>query len=167
MFELKSLSRAAIERSLAKAERYRLLNQPWAAESICLDVLRTDPANQQAVHALLLARTEQFGDDLAGHVAQAREALTQLTSDYERAYYAGIIAERIARTELRRHVPGAGHMAYDHVREAMEWFEKAEALRPQGNDDSILRWNSCARLLNESTRVVPRPIEREQVITGE
>ena len=30
----------------------------------------------------------------------------------------------------------------------MELFEQAEALRPPGNDDALLRWNACARMLN-------------------
>jgi hypothetical protein len=38
-------------------------------------------------------------------------------------------------------------MTYHWLREAMSWYEKAEALRPAGNDESILRWNTCARLL--------------------
>jgi hypothetical protein len=29
----------------------------------------------------------------------------------------------------------------------MRCFDQAEALRPAGNDDAILRWNRCARLL--------------------
>ena len=33
------------------------------------------------------------------------------------------------------------------MRDAMEYFEKAEAIRPSGNDDSILRWNTCVRLI--------------------
>jgi hypothetical protein len=29
----------------------------------------------------------------------------------------------------------------------MGWYEQAEALRPPKNDDSILHWNTCARLI--------------------
>jgi hypothetical protein len=29
----------------------------------------------------------------------------------------------------------------------MDWFEKAETMRPHGNDDALLRWNTCARLI--------------------
>ena len=47
MFELKPLNKDAIPAALDKAMRYRLLNEPGAAESICLDVLRIDPENQQ------------------------------------------------------------------------------------------------------------------------
>ena len=35
--------------------------------------------------------------------------------------------------------------AYDWLRHAMEWYEQAEALRPPGNVDAVLRWNSCVR----------------------
>jgi hypothetical protein len=38
MFELKRISREAIPAALAKAERYRLINDPSSAESICLDI---------------------------------------------------------------------------------------------------------------------------------
>jgi hypothetical protein len=31
--------------------------------------------------------------------------------------------------------------------DAMEYFEKAAAIRPADNDDAILRWNRCVRLL--------------------
>jgi hypothetical protein len=29
----------------------------------------------------------------------------------------------------------------------MSWYETAEAMRPPGNDDARLRWNTCARLI--------------------
>jgi hypothetical protein len=29
----------------------------------------------------------------------------------------------------------------------MSYFERAEAIRPPHNDDAVLRWNACARLL--------------------
>ena len=46
MSDLKALSREAIPAALEKAERYRLLNEPGEAESICLDILQADPENQ-------------------------------------------------------------------------------------------------------------------------
>ena len=49
MPELKPISKEAIPSALAKAERYRLLNEPRLAESICRDVLRTDAGNQQGL----------------------------------------------------------------------------------------------------------------------
>ncbi|HMA21641.1 MAG TPA: hypothetical protein VKO87_12615, partial [Gemmatimonadaceae bacterium] len=58
MYELKPISRDAIPRAIQKAERYRLLNQSWAAESICLDILQIDPGNQQVLVMLVLALTD-------------------------------------------------------------------------------------------------------------
>ena len=57
MSELKKLSKEAIPAALEKAERYRLLNEPGEAESICLDILAIDPENQRAIIMLLLALT--------------------------------------------------------------------------------------------------------------
>ncbi len=149
MFELKPLSSAeAIPGALAKAERYRLLNEPVEAESICLDVLRIDPDNQEALRMMLLAITEQFDEEgTAGTVKRAQEVVAQLADDYERQYYAGIMTERRAKAHLRHDSPGVGFVAYDWLREAMRRYEAAEALRPAGNDDAILRWNACARIL--------------------
>ena len=147
MFELKAISREAIPKALEKAERYRLLNEPEEAESICLDVLQVDPDNQQALITLLLALTDQFEMRLSA--SRPQELLPRLQGDYERAYYAGIICERKIRALLNQGSPGARSAAYDGLREAMEWYEKAEAIRPPGNDDARLRWNACARLIRQ------------------
>jgi hypothetical protein len=112
-FELKPLSREAIPDALEKAMRYRLLNEPSQAESICLDILRIAPGNQEALTALLLARTDQFGVGVS--VSQAKELLEQLEGAYARAYYAGIIAERSARSRLRDGQPGAGSIIYEEI----------------------------------------------------
>ena len=145
MFELKTMSREAIPHSLEKAERYRLLNEPAEAESICLDILRVEPENQQALVMLLLSLTDQFGSRMAE--SRPRELLSRLAGEYERAYYAGIISERKARAQLHRGLREAEYAAHDGLREAMSWYEKAEALRPPGNDDAALRWNACARTI--------------------
>jgi len=158
MFELKPISPDAIPEALSKVERYRLLNEPWQAESICLDVLRIEPENRRALVMLLLSLTDQFGKGVSQ--ARAREVLPRLESEYEREYYAGIIAERWAESLLRRGAPGAGFTAYQALREAMEHYERAEALRPAGNDDSILRWNTCARILMRNPELRPRGEEK-------
>ncbi len=154
MFDLKSISREAIPEALAKAERYRLLNEPWQAESICLDILRIEPDHQQAIVMLLLSLTDQFGKGVSA--AGAREVLPRLKSDYERAYYSGIISERWADSLLRQGSPGAGFAAYQGLREAMEHYERAESLRSPGNDDALLRWNTCARILMRNRELRPR-----------
>lgn len=147
MFELKKLSKEAIPTALQKAERYRLLNEPAEAESICHDVLEIDPENQAALVTLLLALSDRFGKGYAVGVTEAKEVLPKLRDPYEREYYAGIICERRAKAQLSGGHPGSDHHAYEFLREAMVYFEKAEALRHPGNDDAILHWNTCARII--------------------
>jgi hypothetical protein len=55
-------------------------------------------------------------------------------------------------------VPGAKFDAYEWLCEAMSWYEKAEPLQPRGNDDAILRWNACARIIMRNN-LVPRQQE--------
>jgi hypothetical protein len=162
MHELKALSADAIESALAKAERYRLLNEPGEAESICLDVLQIDSTNQAAHITLLLALTDQFGDVPGAH-DRAREALASLQSEYDRAYYAGIIAERRAKAQLSRGGAGSSVGAYDWLAEAMRHFERADALRPAGNDDARLRWNACARFLDRHPQLRPSTEEPTEI----
>ena len=147
MFDLKPLHPEAIPAALERAVRYRLLNEPGAAESICLDVLLIDPDNQQALVTLFLAMTERFEKGYAVGVTRIEDLLAKLQDEYELTYYTGILWERRAKARLSKGTPGSEYAAYDWFREAMKWFEKAEAMRPAGNDDAILRWNSCARII--------------------
>lgn len=154
MFELKPLSPEAVPAALEKAHRYRLLNEPMEAESICRDVLDVDPGNQEAVTTLLLAMTDQF-DERPACFEQARELLSQIRDDYTRTYHSGIVCERKAKAQFRRGGPRAGHNAYEWFRQAMEHYEKAAAIRPAGNDDALLRWNTCARILMNHAELAP------------
>jgi len=158
MSELKPLSQEAIPAALEKARQYRLLNEPAEAESICLDILKTDPENQQALITLLLAVTDRFSKGYGVSDIHAKELLADVKGEYERAYYAGILAERRAKAKLAQGTPGSRHYAYDGLREAMHYFEKAEALRPAGNDDALLRWNTCVRIIAKN-KLVPREEE--------
>jgi hypothetical protein len=162
MRELKPLSRDAVDAALSKAERYRLLNEPHEAESICLDVLEIDPENQPAHITLLLSLTDQFGEVPAAH-QRAREALAGLHNEYDRAYYAGIIAERRAKAQLARGGAGSSVGAYDWLAEAMRHYERAEVLRHPGNDDALLRWNACARFLAQHPNLRPSTEERPEL----
>jgi hypothetical protein len=158
-FELKSISEGAIPAALDKAERYRLLNDPEQAESICRDVLRVDGDNQQAIRCLVLALTDQFaGAGNHGSTREARGLVGKLPDAYERAYMMGLVVEREARALLARH--GVQSAAYHGFREAMEKYEEAEALRASGNDEALLRWNSCVRTI-EQHRLEPERDERE------
>jgi hypothetical protein len=154
MFELKPISRQAVPEAIQKAERYRLLNEPWQAESICQDVLRIEPENQAALIMLLLSLTDQFGQGVS--IGATREILPRIRGHYERAYFAGIAHERWAGYMLRQGAPGAGFTAYQSLREAMHHYEEAESMRPSGNDDAILRWNTCARILMRNKELRPR-----------
>lgn len=164
MDTLKRISQSGVAAAMQKAERYRLLNDSSAAESICRDIIEVEPENQQALIVLLLAITDQFGDDLGAAVRRAREVLPRLQDEYKRLYYAGIICERRAKAQRRQSVPGSGSMAYESFREAMDWYEKAEAMRPAGNDESILRWNTCARVLASDDHLRPRPVEQYEPV---
>jgi len=161
-FELKELSRDAVPRALEKAVRYRLLNEPGEAASICLDVLAADADNQEAIATLLLALTDQFEDDGMAALAEAWGCLARMRDEYAHEYYGGIVWERRARARLRRGTPDAGPRAYEWLREAMECYERAEAVRPAGNDDALLRWNACARLIMRDHRLVPAEEERAE-----
>ena len=159
-FELKSLAPDSIAKALQKVERYRLLNEPAEAESICLDVLRIDPGNQQALVMLLLALTDQFDRGSASGVHQAREILPALTSDYERAYYAGIICERRAKALVEQAAPGSASVAYDFVREAWRHYERAQALHPPHDDSAFFAGIPARGMLMRSTDIVPRTDDR-------
>jgi hypothetical protein len=162
MFELKRLSSEAVPAALERALRYRLLNEPAEAESICHDVLEIDPENQEALVMLLLAITDRLGKGYGVGVTESQEVLSRLRDQYERAYYTGIVCERQGKAQLRQGYPGAGHDAYEFLREAMTWFEKAEALRPPKNDDALLHWNTCARIIMRN-QLAPRAEEKAGV----
>jgi hypothetical protein len=147
MFELKRLSKDGLGRALEKAERYRLLNEPWQAESICRDILAADPGNQRATVMLLLAITDQFSGEGTARGSAAMELLEQIVDEYTRYYYAGIVCERRATALLGRNVSGAGEMAHDWLQRAMTWYEKAESISPPSNEDAVLRWNTCVRMM--------------------
>jgi hypothetical protein len=154
-FELKSISEQSIPEALVKVERYRLLNEPSLAESICLDILAIVPYHQQALISLLLARTDQFQAHV--NVKAAREVLAKIKGDYERAYYDGIIWERLGNARIRHGGPGAGTSAYYALREAMDHYEKAIKFATPGNDDATLRWNTCARVIIQNPDIRPVP----------
>ena len=166
MFDLKPLSAAGVPAALEKAFRYRMLNQPEQAESICHDVLAVDPDHQEALVALLLALTDRFADPRPPSPQTARQLLPRLHGEYERAYYAGLICERLALARLRSGLPNAGEVAYDFFHDAMAHYERAEAIRPAGNDDPLLRWNSCARVIHANPDVCPST-EQEVGVTGD
>ncbi|MBK8303015.1 MAG: hypothetical protein WBC19_08205 [Pyrinomonadaceae bacterium] len=156
MFELKPLHPEAVTAALEKANRYRLLNEPGAAESIYLDILAIEPENQEALINIVLAMSDRFGKDYAVGDARVAEYLTRIKDDYSRSYYTGIMYERRAKASLAK----GGVGAYELFRQAMDCFETAEAMRPVGNDDAILRWNGCARVI-KTNALAPRDMPHD------
>ena len=153
--ELKSISKTAIPHASEKAEKYRLLNQPRNAESICRDVLEADPDHQEAVVMLLLSLTDQFGKNLGVTVTLAQEVLPRIKDEYRRSYYGGVVCERWAKGEFDQGAPG--YAVYGWFCQALDHYEKAEAIRPPDNDDAILRWNAVVRILQRHGHVRPKP----------
>jgi hypothetical protein len=144
-FNLKTISKAGIPEAISKAELYRSLNEPEEAESICLDILAVEPEHQLALRLLGLAITDQFCGDASDRSGEVEKLFQRLTEHYERLYYTGLLHERRAKAQMRvGHTP---HTLAPLFAEAMRCFAEAEMIRPTGNDDAILRWNRCARLL--------------------
>lgn len=148
-------------RALELAERYRLLSEPEQAASICRDILEIEPHNPIALRTLFLAMTETFGHRRGATVQEAEQVAAQFPSDYEKLYYGGVAAERWGRAQHHKGAHAA--MAGDWIRVAMSRYEKAEAIRPTGNDDVLLRWNACVRLLESDPNMAEREHEAVDV----
>ncbi|MEP6820127.1 MAG: hypothetical protein ABJA18_11380 [bacterium] len=143
--KLKPISQAGIAEAISKAQVYRYLNEPGEAESICRDILAVDADNQAALRLLGLAITDQFDGSTSDRYVEAESVFRNLTDEYDRTYHRGIVHERKAKAQLK-----AGRLAHTILpifEEAMRYFEDAEKIRPVNNDDAILRWNRCLRLL--------------------
>jgi len=155
--KLKAISKAGIPEAISKVELYRSLSEPEEAESICRDILAVEPQHQLVLRLLGLAITDQFCGDSSDRYGEAEMLFKELAEPYERLYYTGLLHERRAKAQMRAgHAP---HSLAPHFAEAMRCFAEAETIRPPGNDDAILRWNRCARLLQS------HPGFREEVET--
>lgn len=164
MIELKTLKPEAISFALDKAKRYRLLGEPDDAESICLDVLATEPDNQEALITLLLSLTDKFPHSgLTPSFNQAKEIVVKLDTTYCKSYYMGIIYERRAKFHLKQGGPGASTSAYDWFAKAMDMFNEAMTVCDPKNQDAILRWNSCARILNAHPEIKVDKTDRQEM----
>jgi tetratricopeptide (TPR) repeat protein len=144
-YQLKRISTDAIAEAVAKAELYRSLNEPEEAESICRDILAVEAGHQLALRLLGLAITDQFSGDASERHREAEELFQRLADRYERLYYTGLLHERRAKAQMR--VGRAPHTLAPLFAEAMRCFAEAETIHPPNNDDAVLRWNRCARLL--------------------
>lgn len=143
--ELKPISKDGVAQAISKAELYRYLNEPGEAESICRDILAVDPENQAALRLLGLSITDQFTGNSSDRYREAESIFQSLKDQYKQFYYAGILHERQAKAQLA--AGRSPHTVAPLFEEALAFFEKAEAIRPHGNDEAILRWNRCVRIL--------------------
>lgn len=149
-FHLKKMHADSVAAALKKAEHYRLLNEPRQAESICRDILEVEPANRQATITLVLALTDQFASDTVRLTREAQQLLDGIKDEYDHAYYSGLVCERRATAHLESLSPGSSSRAYDWYTKAMAFYEQAEKRRQAGNDDPLLRWNACARIMMQN-----------------
>jgi tetratricopeptide (TPR) repeat protein len=149
MFDLKPVSKKSVPAALEKAKHYRLLNQPWQAESICHDILSTVPGNQEVTYVLVLAITDQFEGRSRKSLSDALKVVEKLSDEYQKEYCTGLIYERQATAALKRQSPRSGYIAYEYLTRALEHYEKAEKIRPEVNEEAILRWNACIRFMKK------------------
>ena len=162
MFELKPLSKDAIPKAIDRAKQYRQLNQPWHAESICRDVQAIEPENQQNLIILFLSITDQFGNEKHGKsMLDAEKIIDQLKDGYQQDYARGMVYERQASAALNRGGPRSGYIAYYHLLKALEAYEKSRKSHPDKNEESILRWNTCVRMI-EQFDLKPAPDDDDQ-----
>lgn len=149
--KLKTISKDGIAEAVSKAELYRYLNEPEESESICHDILAADPENQIALRLLGLAITDEFTGESSDRYAEAEGTFLRLTDAYEQHYCMGLLCERQAKAQMRAGRPP--HAVTALFQEAMRRFEAAEKIRPPKNDDAVLRWNRCARLLEKFPKI--------------
>jgi tetratricopeptide (TPR) repeat protein len=143
--KLKSITPSGIAQALSKAQLYRYLKEPEESESICQDILEIEPDNQAALRLLGLSITDQFVGEPSGRCAEAESTFRKLTDPYAQHYYLGILSERRAKAQMRNGRPA--YLVEALIEDAMGHFEEAEKIRPADNDESVLRWNRCVRLL--------------------
>lgn len=154
-FELKSISPDSVEAAKQKAVRYRLLNAPALAESICRDVLTVAPEDREATITLLLALTDQFTSPRGSRVREAIDLIDHLEDEYDKRYYSGMICERRGLASLARVGPGSGPIAYGWLRKAMDHYQSADEVGPDGNEEALLHWNTCARVIMRDSQIRP------------
>ncbi len=164
MPELKKIHLEAVPKALERVERYRLLNHPRVAESIARDILEVDATNQQALIGLVLALTDQFEMEANTGINPVLEAVQRLDSEYAQTYYAAIVYERQAVARLKRGYPGSAFDAYELLQRAMELFVKGDQMSPPEDDDAVLHWNACVRMI-KGNKLAERPREEMPVMS--
>jgi len=156
-YKLKTIAKSGIDGALFKAQLYRYLNEPEESESICQDILAADPENQAALRLLGLATTDQFRGLASDRYAEVEATFQRLADPYKKEYYLGILSERRAKAQARAGRPS--HVWVPLFEDAMKHFDAAEKIKPTDNEEAVLRWNRCVRLL----QTVPQASREESV----
>ncbi len=153
--ELHKIHPEAVDHSLEKARQYRSLLEPEMAISICLDIFAVDKNHQPALIVYILALTDSLAKSgMKKPDKFILDAIKRLDTKYNRFYYEGIFYERKARGLIAHHTMSKS-FAYRLLLDAMACYEKAEKLSDSANDDAVLRYNSCARVI-ENEHLEPR-----------
>ena len=103
------------------------------------------PGAKNAVETCLSVRPGEHVALIADEASRSVAASIAAAIEERGAQYTGLLLERRAKAQLR--AGSAAHILLPLVEEALNCFADAEKIRPVGNDDSILRWNRCVRLL--------------------
>ena len=164
---LKSLSPKAIPGALGLASDSRQGGQSQTCESICLDVLQAEPGNQEALRLLVLSHADRFDAESTEHEMAARDAQSRLTGEYDRAFYDAYILHRSAQVAIASGSPSSARVVYALLARAMASYEDAERSRPEGNDDAILLWNACQRLMQATPHASLRETQAFETYIGE
>src|SRR5260370_11156439 len=143
--KLKTISKSGIPEAIARAELYRYLNEREEGRSVWRDILAADPKHMLGLRTLGLAMTDQFTGGQSDRYADVEGIFQSLAEPYERLYYTGLLCERRVKAQLR--CGRAPHTLLPLWEKALQCFADAEKIHPPGNDDAILRWNRCVRLL--------------------
>ena len=150
-YKLKTIATSGIDGALFKAQLYRYLNEPEESESICQDILAADPDNQAALRLFGLAITDQFRGLATDRYVEVEAIFKRLNDPYKKEYYLGILCERRAKAQSRAGRPSTVWVPlYEN---AMKHFEAAESIKPTDNEEAVLRWNRCVRLLQTIPQV--------------
>ncbi len=156
---------SAVNKALEKARQYRSLLEPEIAESICLDVLKVDPDNQDVLIVYMLALLDQISrNENQTQIKTIDGTIDKLTSQYQRYYYSGLLNERRARHLLTQAMSHS--FAYDYFIEALKFYQQAIERCPEKNDEAILRWNSCIRTI-EKEKLKPRQDSEDLMVDME
>ena len=159
--ELKTIEKADLDAALAAAQNSWSELRADNAESICLDILEADPGNQSALELLLRSRIELLKKGLPRGVAQAEELIPRLESDFDKAFFSGMLREGQARYLLEKRGRQSSNVAYSWFRQAMEDYEEALSKNP-GRIEPKLHWNACVRTIQSNPHCIPPPEDAEE-----